>query len=316
MDNRFQTRPAPGPGPGWGHLVICLVLVCVYILPFLWMIATSLKTPEAMFNAGSIWESLVPDTLRWENFAEIFTRIPFGRYLGNSFFTALMSAALETTLAATAAYGLSILKFKGKETLHTLFFLSWLIPFSVVLIPRFFFMVWLPDLLGGGGFWQEYRVIALGGLTLPVGRLAGLDSFFALVVPGSVSVTAAFLLVTAMKRISPTVLDAAFLDTGSQWRVFRDMVLPLVAPSLATVWFIAFLSSWQSFTWPLLVTSTLEMQTAPIGLRAFQDLHSTQWPLLMAGSVILTLPSLLFLMLAQTYVIDRYTISDYQDQRM
>jgi multiple sugar transport system permease protein len=288
----------------------------MYILPFVWMVATSLKTNSEMFGAISLFSSLVPETIQWKNYREIFTLIPFGRYLVNSFLTAMASALLETALAVLAAYGLCILKWKGREQVHRLLFMGWLIPFSAVLVPRFFLMVWLPDLLGGSEFWSGYRQLPFGGSTLAVGRLVGLDSFFALIVPGSVSITAAFLLVTAMERISHRLLDAAYLETGSVWRVFWDMVLPLVKPSLATVGFIAFLSSWQSFTWPLLITSTLDMQTATVGLRAFQNLHSTQWPLLMAGSVILTLPSLMFLLLAQIYIIDRYQISEFYNHRI
>lgn len=298
------------------RIMTCTVIVILYILPFVWMICTALNTQEGMFHSDTLAASFLPDEWRWDNFVEIFTLIPFERYLGNSFCVAMMSAVLETGIAALAAYGVSIIKFKGYRMVHYLLFISWLIPFSVVLIPRFFLMAWLPDLLGATPFWSDHRVIEIGGWAVPVGRLVGLDSFFALVIPGSVSVTATFLMMTAMEKIPPSILEAAYMDTGSRWQVFRYIVLPLSLPSLATVGFIAFLSSWQSFTWPLLVTTTLEMQTAPIGLRAFQNLHSTQWPLLMAGSVILTLPSLLFLILAQTYVIDRYNVSEIQDQRI
>lgn len=293
-----------------------IILILMYILPFVWMIAVSLKTNNEMFESAGLIQSLIPKTFQWENYLEIFNLIPFGRYLVNSLGVAVLSAFLETGLAAMAAYGLSILKRKWMNRIHGFLFFAWMIPFSVVLVPRFFLMVWLPDLMGGSDLWSAYRVIPFGGENISVGRLLGLDSFFGLIVPGSVSITAVFLLVTSLERISPQTLDCAYLDSGSAWRVFTDMVLPLMIPSIVTIAFLAFLSSWQSFTWPLLVTSSLDMQTATVGLRAFQTLHSTQWPLLMASSVILTLPSLGFLLLAQTYVIDRYKITELYHHRM
>ncbi len=293
-----------------------LVLILIFVAPFLWMVATSLKTNGEMFETMGGGSLFLPHHLHWQNYREIFTQIPFGRYLLNSLGVALGSALLETALAALAGFGLSILRWRGRHRVHRFLFLSWLIPFSVVLVPRFFLIAWLPDLLWPGSFWDVPRVIPLGGVEHGVGRLVGLDSFFTLIVPGSVSITATFLLMTAMERVAPQLLDAAFLETSSRFRVFWHIMLPLVRPTLVTVAFIAFLSSWQSFTWPLIVTTTAAMQTAPLGLRAFQTLHSTQWPLLMAGSVVLTLPSLGFLLLAQRYVIDRYQLSELNVHRL
>ena len=293
-----------------------LVLIFVFVTPFLWMLATSLKSDNELFEVMDWFSLFVPKQMRWSNYQEIFTKIPFLRYLINSLVVALSSTVLETSVASMAAFGLSRMRWKARPLAHRVLFLSWLIPFPVVLIPRFLIFACLPGLLWPADFWSSWRVIGLGGVEHPVGRLIGLDSFFALILPGSFSITATFLLITAMNRISPQLLEMAYLEAGSTWKVFRDFVLPLIKPSLITVAFIAFLSSWQSFTWPLIVTSTLEMQTAPIGLRGFQTLHSTQWSLLMAGSVVLTLPSLGFLFLAQRYVIDRFHLSELNEHRM
>lgn len=312
----MNNAPAPSVSRRLGALLGGLGLILVFITPFVWMVATSLKSNAEVFDGASGLAMLVPNAWRWQNYREIFTLIPFGRYLANSALTASASALLETGIAALAGFGLGILNWKGREHVRRLLFLSWLVPFSVVLIPRFFMMLRLPDILPCTDFWTAHRVVPAGGHGMAVGRLLGLDSFFTLVVPASVSITATFLLITAMERVPRQILDAAYLETGSHYRVFRDMVLPLVTPTLVTVAFIAFLSSWQSFTWPLLVTSTLSMQTATVGLKAFQTLHSTQWPLLMAGSVVLTLPSLGFLLLAQTFVIDRYQLSELTEHRI
>ena len=293
-----------------------LVLMIFFVIPFLWMLATSLKSDNELFEVMDCLSLFFPRHVRWGNYQEIFMKIPFLRYLLNSLLVALFSAMLETAMASLAAFGLSRMRWKARSMIHRMLFLSWLVPFLVVLISRFLIIACLPDLLWPSDFWSSWRVIELGGVEYPVGRLVGLDSFFALILPGSLSITATFLLITAMNRISPQLLETAYLEAGSNLRVYWDIVLPLIRPSLITVAFIAFLSSWQSFTWPLIVTSTMEMQTAPIGLRAFQNLHSTQWCLLMAGSVVLTLPSLGFLFLAQRYMIDRFQLSELSESRM
>ena len=291
-------------------------LLLTFVAPFLWMIATSLKSNQEMFSALEPGHLFLPPHPRWRNYQEIFTSIPFGRYLLNSFGVAVSSALLETSLSAMAAYGLAMIRWRQERWIRRLLFLSWLIPFSVVLIPRFLLIVKLPELLWPSDFWEVQRVIVMGDTIHSVGRLAGLNSFFSLIVPGSVSITATFLLITAMERVPSQVAEAAYLETGSHLRVFWDIMLPLVKPTWVTACFIAFLSSWQSFTWPLIVTTSSAMQTAPLGLRAFQTLHSTQWPLLMAGSVILTLPSLLFLLAAQRFVIDRYTVAELSTHKL
>jgi len=293
-----------------------LVLIFVFATPFLWMLATSLKSDYELFEIMDCLSLFVPSQIRWQNYQEIFTKIPFLRYLINSLVVALSSTLLETSVAALAAFGLSKIRWKTRSLANRVLFLSWLIPFPVVLIPRFLIFACLPTVLWPTDFWSSWRVVGLGGIEYSVGRLIGLDSFFALILPGSFSITATFLLITAMNRVSSQLLEAAYLEVGSTWKVFRDFVLPLIRPSLATVAFIAFLSSWQSFTWPLIITSTLDMQTAPIGLRGFQTLHSTQWTLLMAGSVVLVLPSFGFLFLAQRYVIDRFQLSELNEHRM
>lgn len=297
-------------------LLAALLLLAVFLAPYLWMLSTSLKDYPELFEAWKGWESLWPAQPQWANYQEIFTAIPLIRYLLNSLGVALASSLLETTLAALAAYGLALLTWRRKAAAYWLLSLAWLVPFPVVLVPRFLIFAHLGQWLGPGDFWSAWRVAHLGEEQIFLGRLLGLDSYLALVLPGSVSITAAFLLIAAMKRIPPQLLEAARLDSTTSLQTLWRVVLPLVRPSLITVAFFAFLSSWQGFTWPLVVTSTLQMQTAPLGLRAFQSLHSTQWPLLMAGSVLLTLPSLGLLFLAQRFLIDGFQINDLQDNRM
>jgi multiple sugar transport system permease protein len=277
---------------------------------------TSLKADDELFETAGGIAHFFPEKLRCSNYQKVFSQVQFLRYLLNSLMVALGSAVMETSLAAAAAYGLCILRWRYRSAAYWLLSLAWLVPFSVVLIPRFLIFALLPDFLGTGDFWSAWRVLPLGDSEVFLVRPLGLDSFLALILPGSISITATFILITTMARIPSQLLELAYLDTATSLGVFWRIVLPLIKPALGTVAFFAFLSSWQSFTWPLVVTSTLDMQTAPVGLRAFQSLHSTPWPLLMAGSVILTLPSLGFLFLAQRYVVDRFQLADLPENRM
>ena len=208
-------------------LLAFIILAAFFLTPFLWMFFTSLKANHELFNTASGIGGFLPEKPLWSNYQKIFSEIPYLRYLLNSLAVALGSAAIETCLAATAAFGLAILRWKHQSAAYWLLSLTWLVPFSVVLIPRFLIFAWLPDLLGPGDFWSAWRVLNIGGTDIFLGRLLGLDSFAALILPGSLSITATFILIAAMKRIPPQLLEVAYLDGSSGFGVFRNVVLPL-----------------------------------------------------------------------------------------
>ncbi len=281
------------------------LLLAVFAAPFLWMLATSLTANQDLFvqAGGQAW--LWPERLTWGNYVEVFTKIPMARYLANSLFTAMVHAVIETAVAAGAAFVMTAVGGRWGRRLFWLLFAAWLIPHSFLVLPRFLVTVAWPRLLPASEFWTATRSLDLGWGEMVLGSLLGLDSFLGIILPGCFSATAAFLLATALRQMPRSLLESARLDTGSAWRSFWDICLPGIRAPLVVVGFMAFHGAWRSFTWPLLIASSPEMLTAPVGLMAFQNLYQTQWSLLMAGGVVLTLPSLLLLFIAHRHVIDQ-----------
>ncbi len=292
-----------------GSTCIVVMLLVVFSAPFIWMLISSLTDNKDLFLSNEMW-SLLPERWAWENYVEVFQRIPLLRYLMNSFVIAVMHSVLETLLAAMAAYTMIIVGGRIGRLLFVLLYMAWLIPGTFLVLPRFLVTVFMPYAFPASEFWTEPRIWDVFGQQVNVGGIIGLDSFFALIVPGCFSATAAFLLAAAIRQLPQNLFEMALLDTGSQRLAFRDACLPSIKAPLAVVAFLAFHGSWQSFTWPLLMASSPDMLTAPIGLMTFRDLHQAQWSLVMAGGVILTLPSVLLLFFAHRYVIDRAEVHD------
>ncbi|MFH1058095.1 MAG: carbohydrate ABC transporter permease [Pseudomonadota bacterium] len=281
------------------------MLVAVFAVPFFWMLATSFTANQDVFvqAGGQAW--LWPEHLTWRNYVEVFTKVPMARYLANSLFTALVHSIIETAVAAGAAFVMVAVGGRWGRRLFWLLFAAWLIPHSFLILPRFLVTVGLPKWLPASEFWTATRSLDLAGGEIVLGSLLGLDSLAGIILPGCFSTTAAFLLATALRQMPRSLLESARLDSASAWRIFCDICLPGIRAPLVVVGFMAFHGAWRSFTWPLLIASSPEMLTAPVGLMAFQNLYQTQWSLLMAGGVVLTVPSLILLFIAHRQVIDQ-----------
>lgn len=277
--------------------------------PFVWMVISSLTDNRDLFVSGAAWRFL-PEHCAWANYVEIFRQIPLARYLANGAAVATLHAGLETLVAAAAAFVMVVIGGRRGRLLFWMLYLVWLIPGTFVLLPRFLVVALMPDVLPFREFWAAARELGASGDGIVVGSLLGLDSFFGLIVPGCFSATAAFLLAAAIRQVPVNLFEMAWLDTGSMWRAFCDACLPAIRAPLAVVAFLAFHGAWRSFTWPLLIASSPEMLTAPVGLMTFRDLHQAQWSLVMAGGVVLTLPSLALLLFAHRYVIDRAIVHE------
>jgi multiple sugar transport system permease protein len=284
-------------------------LLTSFGFPFVWMVISSLTDNRDLFAPGSAWRFL-PEHWAWTNYVEIFRQIPLGRYLANGAAVAAIHSCLETLIAAAAAFVMVVIGGKRGRMLFWTLYLAWLIPGTFVLLPRFLVVASMPDFLPFGKFWAASREVGFGNDGIVVGSLLGLDSFFGMIVPGCFSATAAFLLAAAIRQVPGSLFEMAWLDTGSTWRAFRDACLPAIRAPLAVVAFLAFHGAWRSFTWPLLIASSPEMLTAPVGLMTFRDLHQAQWSLVMAGGVVMTLPSVALLLFAHRYVIDRAIVHE------
>jgi multiple sugar transport system permease protein len=265
----------------WGNLWLHVVLILGSVgmlLPFAWMLSTSLKTPPDIFTYPPLW---IPDPIAWENYAATLEAIPFGRYYFNSMFVAVSVTVLQILTSSLAAFAFARLRFKGREPLFLLYLATLMIPFQVTMIPNFILVRYL------GWF----------------------DSFQALIFPTAFSAFAVFLLRQYFMGMPLELDEAARMDGAGSFRIWWQIIMPLSGPVLAALTIFTFLGSWNDFLWPLIVTNSVETRTIPVGLASFQGEFNTQWNLLMAGSVIALLPVLVIYFFAQKRFIEGITLS-------
>ncbi|MEZ4831377.1 MAG: carbohydrate ABC transporter permease [Caldilineaceae bacterium] len=266
---------------GWGNLWLHTVLLfgsAVMLLPFAWMLSTSLKTPPDIFTYPPLW---IPDPIAWENYADTLDAIPFGRYYLNSLFVAVSVTLLQILTSSLAAFAFARLRFRGRESLFLLYLATLMIPFQVTMIPNFILVRYL------GWF----------------------DSFQALIFPTAFSAFAVFLLRQYFMGMPLELDEAARMDGAGSFRIWWQIIMPLSSPVLAALTIFTFLGSWNDFLWPLIVTNSVSTRTIPVGLASFQGEYNTQWNLLMAGSVIALLPVLIIYFFAQKRFIEGITLS-------
>jgi len=263
------------------HLFLHALLLSgsvIMIVPFLWMLSTSLKEPGDIFAYPPQW---IPQPIMWQNYVETVTIMPFGRFYLNSLIQATSVTVLQLLTASLAAFAFARLRFPGRDTLFLLYLGTMMIPFPVTMIPNFILMRFL--------HW--------------------IDIYWALIFPPAFSAFSTFLLRQYFLTIPFELDDAARVDGASSFRIWWQIVLPLSGPALATLAIFTFLGEWNNFLWPLIVTNSEEMRTLPVGLASLQSQYSVQWHLLMAGSVIALLPILIIYIIGQKWFVHGITLS-------
>jgi multiple sugar transport system permease protein len=249
----------------------------VVILPFLWMVTTSLKPIKLTYAPPYI----IPTHFEWRNYLVAWRAAPFARFYLNSFVMAVGITGGQLFFSSLAAYAFARLRFPGRDILFLVFLGTMMVPFHVTLIPSYLIVRWL----------------------------GWLDTYQALIVPRLVSAFGIFLLRQYYFTI-PTELDeAALIDGCSRLGVWWRIILPLSQPALAALAIFAFLFAWNDFLWPLVVTNNPEMRTIQLGLAMFQGRYGTQWAYLMAGTVTATLPGILIFLLGQRRFIEGITLT-------
>ncbi len=251
---------------------VMLILGAVTMLvPFFWMISTSLKADNILFRVPPQW---IPKPIMWSNYAETWQRMPFGRLYLNSIFVAVMVTLGRTFTSALAGYAFARLEFPGRDKLFLSYLAVLMIPVVVTMIPKFII----------------FRMIGW------------LDTYQVLIVPAMFTAFGTFLMRQFLMSIPRDLEDAAEIDGCGTWRIFLIVALPLSKPALATLAIFSFLGSWNDFMWPLIVINSLDKMTLPIALRAFlswQDEGMVNWGFLMAASVIIIGPPLVVFMTLQ-----------------
>ena len=238
--------------------------------PFFWMIGTALKTREETALL-SPW----PAHPQWQNFAAAWHAAPFARYFLVSGLTAGAVTAAVVVSALLAGYAFGALRWRGQKTVFMVYLSTMMVPFEVILIPNF----------------------------LSIQRLGWTDSFAALIVPWAANVFSIFLVTQAFRSLPRDFHEAALLDGCGHVQYLWRIAGPLVAPALATAAIFAFLGSWNSLLWPVIVINSQSMRTAEMGLSMFLQEEQTEYHLLMAASLLCLLPVLaLFLAMQRRFI--------------
>lgn len=269
---RFPFRGLPPVARSVLFHVVIYVLALATVVPFAWMILTSVKVMNEMFVFPPKW---LPSEIHVENYSKAFQAAPFGRFYLNSIFVAATVTLGQLVTCSMAAYAFARLRFRGRDLLFYLFLATMMIPFPVTMIPSFMVLEWL----------------------------GWIDSYKALIVPGLASAFGTFLLRQYFLTIPKELEEAARIDGCGRFRVLWQIILPLARPALATLAIFTFMGVFNDFIWALIVVNSQEMQTVQLGLAVFRDRYVTQWDLLMAGSVTATLPVLTVFLFAQKYFI-------------
>ncbi len=256
---------------------LLIIIGITMVLPFLWMISTSLKEPIAVFERHEIWwRNWIPDPIVWYNYVMAWRIVPFARFYLNSIFVAVCVTLGQVMTSSFAAYAFARLKFPGRDKIFFGYLATLMVPYTVIMIPVFVLL----SLFG----W--------------------IDTYKALIIPAMFSAYGTYMLRQFFMTLPRDLEDAAKIDGCNLFGIYLKIILPLSKPALATLTTFTFMGNWMSFMWPLLVISRTELKTLPIGLAFFQSQHATDWTLLMAASVMVTIPIIIVFIFNQRFFVE------------
>lgn len=253
--------------------LIILTGALLTLIPFGWMISTSLKTREQLYAFPPEW---IPDPLALQSYRILFDPLPFDRFFLNSAFVALLSTFGTLLACSLAAYAFARLRFPGRDVIFGLLLATMMIPGQVLLLPLFIL----------------YK------------NINWLDTLYPLWVPAFFgSAFGTFLLRQFFLTLPSELTDAAKIDGCSHLGIYWRIILPLAGPGLATLGIFSFMGSWNSFLVPLIVISKIDLRTVPLGLAALQDSNEIRLNAVMAASTLSVLPILIVFFFAQKYFV-------------
>jgi multiple sugar transport system permease protein len=260
------------------HLVLIPATI-VLIFPFAWVIVTSIETPAEALHFPPI---LTPHHLDFSNYPQALRAAPFGRFFINSGVVAVTTVISNLVLCSLAGYAFARYRFLGRGLLFALMMTTLMVPFQVTMLPQYLITKWLGiNLLGA----------------------VGLNHIGALILPNASTAFGVFFLRQFFRTLPIEYEDAARVDGASRLTVLWRIVLPLSLPALSTLAALTFLNSWNDFLWPLIAISQTGQMTLPLGLATFQNAHSPEWTLLMAGNIMTLIPILIVFFAAQRYFV-------------
>jgi alpha-1,4-digalacturonate transport system permease protein len=273
---RLRTRSrlsTPGAWlPGLLSYVCLIVGTLIMFVPVLWVVLSSFKTLPELYQYPP---TLLPASLHIENYTEAIQRFPFLRYVFNSLTVTICATALTLLINSMAAFALSKYRFRGHDLVMLIVLGALMVPLQVIMIP-------------------VYLVIAQLGMA---------NTLWGLIIPPAATPTGVFLLRQYMITIPDDLLEAARIDGASEWRIYRQIMLPLSAPALAVLTIFSIMWRWNDFLWPLIVVHSSDLFTLQLGLARFQGELTTDWNYVLAMTVLAALPPSIAFSLLQRYLV-------------
>ncbi|MDG2404331.1 MAG: carbohydrate ABC transporter permease, partial [Paracoccaceae bacterium] len=243
--------------------IIMMLLGVIMLVPLIWVILTAFKTEPEISKLPITW---LPDSfLNFDNFVQMFSEQPFGRYFLNSVTVAVISLISSTAIAVLAGYAFAKIEFKFKEFFFILILSVFMIPAEVMVLPKYLMM----------------------------SQIGWVNSYLGLAFPDLFTAFGVYLFRQFMSGIPDTYIDAARIDGASEIKILWHVILPLVKPALAAFIIIKFMFSWNQFLWPLVIGQKQDMFTVTVGLVAFSGQWYNQWNLIAAATVLSIIPMLL-----------------------
>ncbi|QCR54068.1 glycerol-3-phosphate ABC transporter permease [Brachybacterium sp. SGAir0954] len=256
-----------------------IIATAVVVLPLLWMMISSFKSPSEILTTDLV---VLPSDPTLHNYRVAMTSVPIPRFFLNSVIVTVIGATLKVTLAIMTAYALVFVRFPAKRIIFVGILVALMVPPQVAILPNYV-------LIAGWG---------------------GVNTYWGIILPGLGTAFGTFLLRQHFLTIPPSILEAASLDGAGHWGSIWRIVVPISLPSIATVALVTVVSEWNDYIWPLIITTDSSMMTLPVGLTALQNSEGNTgsgWGILMAGTVVVIIPVLLVFAALQRYIVSGLT---------
>ena len=254
------------------YYALLVLLALIFAFPFFWMVSSAFKPPALIFVYPPV---LLPPSLSLDNFRGVFEAAPFARYMFNSFFVSITVTLVALLLHAMCGYALARLQFPGRDLIFVGILSTLMIPFYTILIPLVLLVKWL----------------------------GWLNTYWALIVPAIPHAFGIFWMRQFFLGMPAELEEAARVDGASRVRVFFAIALPLARPIMAALAVFFFLANWDAFLWPLVAANKEEMRVVQVGISSFVGEHGSAWNLIMAGSTIAILPTLILFFSLQRFIV-------------
>ena len=260
-----------------GKVFLYLVLIMIpalMIIPFLWMLSASIKSNTEVFKITPF--QFIPDVPRWDNYKEIWTKIPLMNFIGNTVFLTIVVTFLQLLTSSFAAYAFAKLEFKHKNALFLAYIATIAMPWQVYMVPQF---------------------IMMRGMGLN-------DKLLAMICLQAFSAFGVFMMKQFYEGIPDSLCEAARIDGMSEYRIYASIMLPLSKPALSTLTIFTFVNTWNDYLGPLIYLKTETKKTIQLGLKMFIGQFSAEYGLIMAGSIITLIPVLIIFLCLQKYFVE------------